>query len=399
MPFKRTEGLHLVCGDLPRHDGGMATKRTPHRIKPAAARVAALTVALSVADTAAGEIQLFPAGEFRTSDGSNRPEDVDAWRMDGEIAAALIAQALATGRDIVIDYEHQSLASQENGQPAPAAGWIRELIWREGKGLYAVVDWTARARAFIANGEYRYISPVFTYDKTGKPLDVLQVALTNNPALTGMDEVRLAAASRLAALMDVQPKEEIDMDALVKALFALLGLPEDASEEDALAKLAEFAEQVKVTAAKAQEAEAKVEELTAEEEKKDEEIAALRSRIKVDPVKWVPAQAVADLQKRVNELSANEAAREVDEVVVAALTARKLTPALEAWARELGKKDIAALRAFVDQAAPIAALTAQQSAGVKVGNQTVNLSEPELAVCRAMGISPDAWVKQQQQGV
>jgi len=377
----------------------MATKRTSSRINPAAARVAALTVALLASDTAAGEIQLFPAGEFRTSDGSNRPEDVDAWRMDGEIAAALIGKVAATGRDIVIDYEHQSLASQENGQPAPAAGWVRELIWRAGKGLYAVVDWTQRARTFIEQGEYRFISPVFTYDKTGEPLDVLSVALTNNPALTGMDEVRLAAASRLAALMDVQPQGEVRMDALLKALFALLGLAEDASEEEALAKLAEFAEQVKVTAAKAEEAEAKVEELTAEEEKKDEEIAALRARTKVDPVKWVPAQAVADLQKRVNELSANEAAREVDEVVVAALTARKLTPALEPWARELGKKDIAALRAFVDQAAPIAALTAQQSAGVKVGNQTVNLSEPELAVCRAMGISPDAWVKQQQQGV
>jgi len=397
-PFKtapnRTEAFHLVCGCLPRHHVGMATQTKSPKSELAAWRVAALTVALSGADTAAGEIQLFPAGEFRTTDGSGRPEDVDAWRMDSDIATALIAQVAAAGRDIVIDYEHQTLAAQENGQPAPAAGWIRELIWRDGQGLYAAVDWTARAREFIANGEYRYISPVFPYDKTGRPLDVLHVALTNYPALTGMDEVRLAAASRLAALIDFQPREEIPMDALLKALFALLGLSEDASEEEALAKLGEFAERVKAT-------EVKVEELTAEEQKKDEEIAALKAQPKIDPARWVPAQVVADLQKQVNELSATHTAREVDEVVTAALAAKKLTPALEPWARDLGKQNIAALRAFVDQAAPIAALTGQQTAGVKVGDKTVALDESELAVCRALGISPEAWAKQQtkQQGV
>jgi len=364
----------------------MATQTKSRKSKLTAPRVAALTVALSDADTAAGEIQLFPAGEFRTTDGSGRPKEVDAWRMNGEIAVALIAQVAAAGRDIVIDYEHQTLASQDNGQPAPAAGWVRELIWREGKGLCAVVDWTARAREYIANGEYRYISPVFPYDKDGRPLDILHVALTNSPALTGMDEVRLAAASRLAALTSFQPQEEIHMDALLKALFALLGLAEDASEEEALTKLTELSEKIKAT-------EVKVEELTAEEQKKDEEIATLRAQTKVDPAKWVPAQAVVDLQKQVNELSATHTAREVDEVVTAALTAKKLTPALEPWARELGKKDIAALRAFVDQAAPIAALTSQQTAGIKIGNQTVNLPESELAVCRAMGISPEAWAK------
>jgi len=212
------------------------------------------------------------------------------------------------------------------------------------------------------------------------------VALTNYPALTGMDEVRLAAASRLAALMDFQPQKEVPMEALLKALFALLGLSEDATEEEALAKLAEFSERIKAT-------EVKVEELTAEEQKKEEEIAALKAQTKVDPAKWVPAQAVVDLQKQVNALSANHTAREVDEVVTAALTAKKLTPALEPWARDLGKKDIAALRAFVDQAAPIAALTSQQTAGVKIGNQTVNLPDSELAVCRAMGISPETWAK------
>jgi len=366
------------------------------RTKPSS-RLAVLTVALadagSTAGTTAGEIQLLPAGTFRAADGSGRPEDVAAWRMDAQIAQDLIDKFERKGREIVIDYEHQTLAAAKNGQPAPAAGWVRELAWREGKGLYARVDWTRRAREFIASGEYRFISPVFAYDKTGKPLDVLHVALTNDPALAGMDEVRLMAASRLAALTGFQRGEDISMDALLKALFELLGLGEDATEEEALAKLSEFAEAAKVAAASAEEAEKKVEELTAEEEKKDEEIAELKSKVKLDPRRWVPAQAVAELQKQVNDLRATHTERAVDEVVTAALSAKKLTPALEPWARDLGKRDIAALKNYVDQAAPIAALSGQQSAGIQVGKQTVHVPESELAVCRALGIAPEAWAR------
>jgi len=369
----------------------MAKQTTSSKLKTLRQRLAVLSVALGDSEAHAGEIQVLPAGKFRAADGSGRPEDVEAWHVDAEIAADLIRKFEAKSTDVVIDYEHQTLEAQNNGQPAPAAGWIRELIWREGKGLYARVDWTARARQYIADGEYRYISPVIPYDKTGRPLDILHVALTNHPALAGMDAVRLAA------LTVFQPREDIAMDALLKALFALLGLSEDASEEEALAKLNAFAE-------KLQTAEAKVEELTGDQagkeksdKEKDEEIAALKAAIKAggnpDPTRWVPAQAVAELQKQIHALSANHVAREVDEVVTAALSAKKLTPALEPWARDLGKTNMAALRAFVDQAAPIAALTGQQTAGIKVGDKTLNLSDSDLAVCRAMGIAPETYAK------
>jgi len=368
----------------------VTSKRTPSKSRTAQPRIAALSVALG--EVSADVIQLFPAGEFRSADGSGRPDDVAAWRVDEEVASDLIAKFSAKGRSVVIDYEHQTLAASKNGQPAPAAGWLKNLIWREGNGLYAQVEWTARAREFIAAGEYRFISPVFTYGKTGCPLEILSVALTNDPALAGMDEVRLAAASRLAVLRssDFYPlTEESTMNELLKALYALLGLPEDAAEDEAIAALAQLADKLKAT-------EAKVEELTGEQAKRDEEIAALKAKTatgKPDPARWVPVAALAELQSQVNALSATHTAREVDEVVTAALTAKKLTPALEAWARELGKKDMAALRAFVETAAPLAALTGQQTAGVKVGEKTVTLDASELAVCKAMGLSPEAWAK------
>lgn len=63
---------------------------------------------------------------------------------------------------MVIDYEHQTDHTSENGQPAPAAGWIRELDVRGG-ALWGRVEWTAKAAASIAAREYRYISPTFRH--------------------------------------------------------------------------------------------------------------------------------------------------------------------------------------------------------------------------------------------
>ncbi len=106
-----------------------------------------LLFACTVALAAEREIQLLPAGEFAARDG--RPGKGGKWKIDAAIAAALIALAEARTTPFVLDYEHQTLHAERNGQPAPAAGWFKTLEWREGKGLYATdVQWTERA-AFI----------------------------------------------------------------------------------------------------------------------------------------------------------------------------------------------------------------------------------------------------------
>jgi phage I-like protein len=105
-------------------------------------------------------LQLLPAGVIKGKDG--RPKGLPGWRTDASIASRVIARAERLANDLVIDYEHQTLNTQTNGQPAPAAGWFKQLEWREGEELFAVgVKWTERARAMIAAGEYRYISRYF----------------------------------------------------------------------------------------------------------------------------------------------------------------------------------------------------------------------------------------------
>ncbi|QTD47264.1 hypothetical protein J1M35_04460 [Ottowia testudinis] len=157
------------------------------------AGVAALSceiAALSAqADGATVLIQATPAQDFVLSDG--RDLGIPACRMNAGVAAKVIS-AFNAAQPLVIDYEHQTLHTQTNGKDAPAAGWIHGLKWIEGKGLYVVAELTKRARQLIRDGEYRYFSPVIQYSKhTGEVLRVLMGALTNNPAIHGMDGVKV----------------------------------------------------------------------------------------------------------------------------------------------------------------------------------------------------------------
>jgi phage I-like protein len=135
------------------------------------------------------EFQLLPEGAFRANDG--RPANAPHYVLAKAHGEALIAAFKGRGQDMVVDYEHQTLLTQENGRPARAAGWIRDLEWRPGKGLFATrVKWTEAARAAIKADEYRYISPVFIYEPgSGVITRLYNAALTNTPALDGMATV------------------------------------------------------------------------------------------------------------------------------------------------------------------------------------------------------------------
>ena len=137
---------------------------------------------------ASREIRILPAGIFRSNDG--RPAGLPGWKIDANIAMRIIAET-SVRDDLAIDYDHQSLLTKQNGQPAPTAGWFRQLVWREGEGLFAVdVKWTDKARAMLAAGEYRYISPVFSFSSvTGQVERLFGAGLTNNPGLTGLTDL------------------------------------------------------------------------------------------------------------------------------------------------------------------------------------------------------------------
>lgn len=292
----------------------------------------------SVALKGAGNtIQLLPAGEFRSIDG--RPTQADSFRLDDASGPSVIAASARKNR-LVIDYEHQSLAAAQNGQPVPAAGWFRSLEWRQGEGLFATdVEWTEKATAMIKAGEYRYISPVFAYDpKTGDVLSIVSAALTNTPALDGMQEVaaltRNGEAPGNGEFGDVSNDNAAQIAALVQNVH-------------------EATEAMKHKAAEAESAQS--------------ELAALKHRV---------------------ELSRIEAA--IDD----ALKGARLLPFQVEAARRLGQLDFAALTQLLDRPPLVPALLGMQSAGARrPGKAHAALSREELQVCALTGRTPQEFAE------
>jgi phage I-like protein len=314
---------------------------------------------------AESEIQVFPSGDFSVPHGAMRGSG--PWKLDQAAASALISKVAKRKTALVVDYEHQSLMAATNGMPAPAAGWIESSALRwDDAGMFAAARWTERAKQMIESGEYAYISPVFTYDeKTGTPTDLLNVALTNNPAIDGMQPVLLAAASRFH-----QPVTEDRT--MHPDVIELLGVAEDA---DAAA----------ITAA----CSALKDKIT----KADEAIAAATTT-SPDPAKFAPVAALTALQDQVAALQSALTKREIDDLITPALADGRLNANLESWARDLGAKDTAALKAFLDKAQPIAALSGSQTGG-KPPTTTDDpvLTDSDLAICSALGISREAYIK------
>jgi phage I-like protein len=249
---------------------------------------------------------------------------------------------------------------------------MASLEWREpGEGelggLYFSPEWTAKAAAMIDAREYRYISPVFTYDPTGAVLDVLHAGLTNNPGLDGLTD--LAALSAHFDCGSHDDKETPEMD--LKKLLAALGLGEDKTEAEALAAVATLK-------AAADGAEGKIAALTAQ--------AAQAP----DPAKYVPMATHSQTQNALAALTAQVEKSDRDGLMTAALADGRILPAQDAYWRA---QPVVALKAYLEVAQPVAALNGTQTGGKEPDGTTdaAALSPEQMAVCSAMNIKPEDY--------
>ncbi|HGW5506307.1 TPA: phage protease [Citrobacter koseri] len=356
--------------------------------------------------TATGVIQLFPAGEFRARDG--RPAECAAWIMTREVAERLIAAADARDTPYVLDYEHQTLRAAKNGQPAPAAAFFKKLEWREGEGLFAVdVEWTVAAAAMVEAKEYRFISPVFSYDKTGQVLELLNAALTNTPALDGMDDVLLAAASLMTTYLTTEGNTEMDeefLNELLSNLRWMLNLPTASTPEEVqaeLEKIIALLSKGEGTAA----ASVSLLDVLNEREQTIQTIADLTAKLDTpDPAKWVSVDVMhAAVQQAAEKASTTSqaalATQEAETLITAALDDGRLLPAQEEWAKSLAKTDPESLKTFIGKAPKIAALTTSQTQGQPPkGAPERNTLENDddaidPAICSLMGTDPEDVAK------
>ncbi|WP_140918358.1 phage protease [Limnobaculum xujianqingii] len=334
-------------------------------------------------------IQLLPAGHFRATDG--RPFECDGWFIDADIAASVIARAAGKTNDLAIDYEHQTLKSAKNGQPAPASGWFKQMEWDDETGLFATdVRWTENAATMIAAKEYRYISAVFLYDKNGRVIEVLHAALTNTPALDGMDEVMLAAASYLVSLSTTHT-ENSQMEDFLQNLRWMLNLPITSTAEEVIAELQKVIDRLSGGVGTAAASVNLLQILT----DNDQQIATLSASVAslsaFNTNNMVPLEQLIALQHQVAALTAERQAEKLDETIMAALSDGRLMPAQKDWASQLGKTNPALLTTYLESAQPIAALGRTQTLGNEPPlpeDKTHGLDAETLAVCSIMGTDP-----------
>jgi len=337
-------------------------KRHPKTLSVALA-IAALGVELS-GTSAPVDFRIIPSGEFRSWDG--RPTECAAWICDAEDGQRIVAALNALASDRVIDYEHATLHAKKTGAKAPAAGWFKSAEWRDDGVWLLGVDWTAEAAQEIVDKKYRYVSPVFSYDKqTGHVQTLFHAALTNDPGLDGLTDLAALAADFFLN----QPTEVSAVnEELLEQLRWLLNLPVGTTAEEIAAHLSKLIIQLRADAPAAASF-----DLVGQLAQFKTEIASLTAQVaQPDPAQFVPVAALtalqgehAETQTRLAALTAEVEGGNLDKIVADGLACGKLTPATKDWAINLGKKDVAQLTAFIAAAPVVVALGATQTDGKK----------------------------------
>ena len=280
-------------------------------------------------------IRVLPKGHVSSTKGDFEVDDRDI--------AGIIRQFKARRLDLVIDYEHQTLSDVQ----APAAGWIKDLYPGE-DALMARVEWTKKGREYIANKEYRYLSPVVLVKKADQHAAVFHsAALTNTPAITGMFAIINSDA------LSIEEEEEPRME--LSALIELLGLEEGTAEEDVLKRIKELTQQAAEEGQGGQEGkEGPAKEgtqlvanktvldlLGLPEDARTEDVTARSMAFKAGG---------SGLQRRVAELEKQAASQKAEELVGLAMKDGKLSPAQKEWAVAYALSDPKGFAKFVEKA-------------------------------------------------
>lgn len=315
------------------------------------------------------EIQLFPYGEVQTCDG---PFLVDEIAM-GEMIKAFGEQ----GNDLVFDYEHQTLSGKE----APAAGWIKQLINKGKEGLWAVIDWTERAKTYLSNKEYRYFSPVGLRRLSDNRLVRLHsIALTNTPKTYQMEPL---VNKQLPGQEDQGGiTKEVNIMPLEK-LIALLGLAAGATEEDVVAAIEKLMKESssgsEVVAAKEV-----LDALGLQGTANKSEIVGTILALK-QPGNLVSMQEFQALKKSVAD-------RDRNDLVTLAFSQGKIAPAQKEWAEGYAGRDPEGFKVFIAKAPVVVPIGGDGGENRQAGGNK-GMDDTQLMINKQLGISDEKFKK------
>lgn len=281
------------------------------------------------------EIKILPLGTVHSQKGD--------FVVDDESFNLINRHFENRGLDLVIDYEHQTLKDVQ----APAGGWIKKLV-KTKDAIAAQVEWTAKAKQYLENKEYKYLSPVVICRKSdGKAVALHSVALTNTPAIDGM--FALVNSIDISSPAGAEGGNSMEL----KKIVALLGLPEDATETDVEKAIQELKRQEKAEEVVANKTIMDLLELKADA--KTEDVAAKIMELKGTADK-TKDEMILELKRRMDE-------RDAEELVTMALKQGKISAAQKTWAKEYALKDAEGFQAFVAKAPAVVPIGKTGSAG------------------------------------
>lgn len=319
---------------------------TANKQTDAAIATPILSIALNEAGAAPEWIELIPAGfDVQGRDGR-------AW-INPDPQGVVTATA-ADAHPLPLDWEHATESRAPQGLDAPAAGWIEETAVRDGGAIWGRVDWTLRGRTMVEAREYRFISPVFAYDKvTGVIRRLVSAALTNTPNLV------LTALNREGAT-DITREQEKPLS-IATQLAAVLGLSAGATDDQIVNA---------VTEAKAA--------------NRSVDLTNYAPRSELTTAINRAEKAEADLKAKADE----DHAKAIDAALAAAQDAGKIIPASVDDYRAMCSVE-GGLERFTNlvKTMPVIAGAAESRASNKAesANAGSGLTDEERAVCRALG--------------
>jgi len=307
-------------------------------------------------------IELVPAGAVVHGRDGRR------WKNGDPRRVAL--NSMARQPRLVIDENHSTDLSAPKGGASPAMGWMTKLRAEADGSIRADVEWTKRGAKAVLNREYSYISPVFLHDDGGEVTAVLRAALTNSPNL------RLPALNSESQFFDNNANDDTE-EPMKKALCAVLGLPETATEDDILAAL-------KALQGKALNAEAQG---TTRTPAVDLAVYAPRADLNA-----MEARAAA-AEKRIAELDAARLKDEAEATVDGAIRARKIAPASrdEYLALCSTEEGVEKLKGVFAKTPEIIGAEPQAPEGAPPPGETAALNAEEASLAKAMGYTAEEY--------
>ena len=281
------------------------------------------------------EIKILPLGTVHSQKGD--------FVVDDESFDLINRHFENRGLDLVIDYEHQTLKDVQ----APAGGWIKKLV-KTNDAIAAQVEWTAKAKQYLENKEYKYLSPVVICRKSdGKAVALHSVALTNTPAIDGM--FALVNSIDISSPDGAEGGNSMEL----KKIVALLGLPADATEADVEKAIQELKKQEKTEEVVANKTIMDLLELKGDAKTEDDAAKIMELKGTADKTK---DEMILELKRRMDE-------RDAEELVTMALKQGKISAAQKAWAKEYALKDAEGFQAFVAKAPAVVPIGKTGSAG------------------------------------